>query len=255
MRKVLVWTTVIVVATGLGLGAAIGVGRWMSQIAPGGYGTPWTNSAASATAAPQPGWGPGAWGGGWTSGPGMMGGYGGGGMGMMYGGGRGQAVSGGQRLTIDDALQLASDYAARYGANLEVAEVMEFSNNFYAAVREADTGRGALEILIDPYTGYVSPEPGPNMMWNSRYGHMGGWGVKDNSLTLGQARDLAQKALDANLPGATAHEDGFAFYGYYTFDYDLNGQTAGMLSVNGTTGSAWLHTWHGQFITEKEVEQ
>jgi hypothetical protein len=42
------------------------------------------------------------------------------------------------------------------------------------------------------------------------------------------------------------------FYGYYTFDFTVNGKIAGMLSVNGNTGQVWYHSWHGDFIQEVE---
>lgn len=186
-----------------------------------------------------------------------MGGHGwGGSHGHMGGWGNGnQSGTNGSRITLDQATTVASRYLAGYGKNLYVAEIMEFSANFYALVKESDTGRGAFELLVDPYTGTVCPEPGPNMMWNLKYGHMGYYGRGDNTLTLKEARNLAQQALDANLPGATIEGDGISFYGYYTFDYSINGQLAGMLSVNGLNGAVWLHTWHGQFIAEKEFEK
>ncbi|HEV2356482.1 MAG TPA: hypothetical protein VGZ23_02565 [bacterium] len=52
--------------------------------------------------------------------------------------------------------------------------MMEFSNNFYVAVKNKVTGEGAFELLVDRYTGFVRPEP-QNMMWNTKYGHMA-WG-------------------------------------------------------------------------------
>src|SRR5215208_2530535 len=65
--------------------------------------------------------------------------------------------------------------SSSFGAsNLKVVDVMEFTNNFYAQVRESDTGISAMELLIDKRTGWVRPEPGPNMMWNTKYGMMGG---------------------------------------------------------------------------------
>ncbi|MHB1356676.1 MAG: PepSY domain-containing protein [Anaerolineae bacterium] len=161
----------------------------------------------------------------------------------------------GQRITLDQAMTLATQYVARYGANLRVAEVMEFSDNFYAPVTEVNTGRGAFEVLIDPYTGAVGSEPGPNMMWNLKYRHMmmGNRQAGDNTLTMVQARAQAQQTLDNTIPGAQVEVTGHAFYGYYTFDYQVNGNIAGMLSVNGTSGDTWLHTWHGTFISEKEM--
>ncbi len=206
------------------------------------------------------GYGPGTTGG---YGPGMMGGYGqsgygpgmmGGGYGMM-GGGRGGFSASGSRLTIDQARTVAEDYASALNRDLAVAEVMEFENNFYAALVETSTGRGAMEVLIDPYTGTVGPEPGPNMMWNDKYGMMSFGAAGDNPLTQDEARAYAQQALEAQLPGSTVHEDGTSFYGYYTFDFDgSDGKIAGMLSVEATSGSVWLHTWHGGFVQEWEAE-
>ena len=212
---------------------------------------------------------------GWQGGYGMMGGFGGGRGGMMGGYGPSQAPSpsaGGygmmpwagsrgasrtaDRLTVEQALTAAEDYAAAIDGDLAVAEVMEFENNFYALVVEAWVGRGALELLIDPYTGAVGPEPGPNMMWNDKYGHMSSGAGGENRLSMDEARAFAQQALDAQLPGSTVHEDGASFYGYYTFDFDgSDGTIAGMLSVEGSTGAVWLHTWHGGFISEWESEE
>lgn len=126
---------------------------------------------------------------------------------------------------------------------------MQFGQDFYVIVREADTGRGAFELLIDPSTGAVSCEMGPNMMWNLKYGQSG---EGDSTLTLEDALQLAQRAPDANLPGAAIEGEGTGFYGHYTFDYAIDGQIVGMWSVNGLTGEVWPHTWHGEFIREVE---
>jgi len=197
-------------------------------------------------------------------GQGMMGGYsqgitqapppwaGVGGGGMM-GGSRG-SISG-QRLSIDQARTLAEQYVSVASTDLGVAEVMEFQNNFYSALIETSTGRGAMELLIDPYTGSIGPEPGPNMMWNDKYGHMSFGAGGDNALAMDEARAFAQQALETQLPGSTVHEDGTSFYGYYTFDFDgADGEIAGMLSVEASAGAVWLHTWHGGFVSEWEAE-
>ena len=160
-----------------------------------------------------------------------------------------------ERITIEDAFAQAEAYAAQIDDNLQIHEVMEFSRNFYAIVIETDSGKGAMELLIDPYTGRVTPEIGPNMMWNAKYSHMR-WqsGGVDNALSLSEAAAAAQQVLDELVPGAVLEEHGIDFYGYYSFDYSVDGEIAGMLSVNGTDGRVWLHTWHGEFIGEKEIE-
>jgi hypothetical protein len=189
-------------------------------------------------------------------GPGMMGGgMMGGGYGMMPWGQAAGGRLGGGRLSIDQARTLAGEYASAISSDLAVAEVMEFENNFYAVLQETSTGRGATEILVDPYTGAVGPEPGPNMMWNDKYGHMSFGTAGANRLSMDEARQEAQASLETQLPGSQVHDEGAEFYGYFTFDYDgPDGKIAGMVSVEASSGAVWLHTWHGGFIQEWEAE-
>jgi hypothetical protein len=42
--------------------------------------------------------------------------------------------------------------------------------------------------------------------------------------------------------------------GYYTIHTLRDGKIEGMLSVHGTTGQVWYHTWHGGFIRMEEEE-
>ena len=106
--------------------------------------------------------------------------------------------------------------------------------------------------------GVITPEPGPNMMWNTKYSNMG-QGMIGNpnqptttmTITKDKALQTAQTYLDTNLNGAKV-EDATQFYGYYTIDYMVSGKIAGMLSVNGYTGQVWYHSWHGAFVQEIE---
>jgi hypothetical protein len=225
-------------------------------------------------------------------GPDMMSGWGasGGGYGMMggwdYGGSQGCDMMGSwggtypegtETLTMDEA-EAAEERSLKAwnSGDLAVGEVMEFSNHFYAIVQEKSTGIGAFEVLVDKVTGAVSPEPGPNMMWNLKYGMMGGYGMGmmgggyggmmggygmgmmggttepapslDMPVDEVQAIELAQKYLDTARPGTTADEEADAFYGYYTLHVLNDGQVTSMLSVNGYTGQVWYHTWHGAFV-------
>jgi len=149
-------------------------------------------------------------------------------------------------------------YLAYYDdPNLIVGEIMEFTNHFYVEVREVDTGRGAMELLVTR-DGTVRPEPGPNMMWNTRYGHMGMMGYRGEPaagtpLTPAEARATAQRYLDRFSPGLVAAEVE-AFYGYYTIHTVRDGAVVGMLSVHGPTGEVWPHTWHGTFLGMSEPE-
>lgn len=191
-------------------------------------------------------------------------------MGMMMGGWEGCPMAGGWNgvdpdatpLTMEQAGEKAVQFLAAFGNDdLAVVEMMEFTGNFYAEVREKSTGVGAFELLVDRYTGDVYPEPGPNMMWNLKYGHMGGYGMMrwrgtpeaTMPVTLEQAVEQAQKYLDRFNTGLTAGE-AEPFYGYYTLHTERDGQVTGMLSVNGYTGAVWYHQWHGDFIAATEME-
>jgi len=188
-------------------------------------------------------------------GPMMRGGYG-----MMGGYGFGQTIT--PTIKIDDAVARAKQYVAAYNnADLQLAEVEEYSANFYGLVEEKSTGNGAFQILIDKFNGAVYPEMGPNMMWNEKYSPMnwmmGGWFNQPSgkmTVTADQARANAEQFVKANLPNTTVENKGDTFYGYYNFDVLQNGKTYGMLSVNGYTGAVWFHTWHGNYIATKELD-
>jgi hypothetical protein len=166
----------------------------------------------------------------------------------------------GASLTIEEAQTVLETYLTdqRYN-NLEIVDMMEFERNFYAIARETDTSIGAMELLVDKWSGAVGPEMGPNMMWNAKYGMhqrgmMGVRGSAENTLSTTEALEIAQTWLDANRPGVTVEEDADPFYGYYTIHTHAGDTIEGMLSVNGTTGQVWYHTWHGEFIQMLEEE-
>jgi hypothetical protein len=157
------------------------------------------------TAFAQSGWGaredgeaeeaPGEWGTGhmegWQQGDGAHEGMMGGAYGGMMGGDydhmgahsaiMGPAMMGGWGGLVDldpmsmaDARQAVNTFLREQGdENLAVGEIMIFENHAYAEVIDASSGTGAFEVLVDPQTGTVYPEPGPNMMWNTTYGHAG----------------------------------------------------------------------------------
>lgn len=210
-------------------------------------------------------------------------GYGPGGMmgngGMMNGYGYNNANL--TPLTVDQAKAAAEKYLTDLNnSDLQIAEVMIFDNNAYVVVKETSAGTGAFELLVDPTSQIAYPEHGPNMMWNLKYGGlnhqymmggngygmmgmMGGYGwdsttpldvTSEMTVTPEQAIAYAQKHLDANISGATAATDPIQFYGYYTLDFAKDGKVTGMLSVNGYSGQVCLHTWHGTFIEEAEVQ-
>lgn len=148
---------------------------------------------------------------------------------------------------LKQARDRAEDFAAEIGSGLSVGEVMEFANNYYAELEEAD-GDLATEVLIDPATGAVQLEYGPAMMWNQRYGMMRIPRTQGN-VTAEEARDRAAEwARDRGVKVGEAD----AFPGYYTFHTLRGGQVDGMVSVSTKTGQVWYHDWHGQFLDMSE---
>ena len=201
---------------------------------------------------------------GWGPMGGMMGS---GMMGGMMGGSNVNPT--GQRIPIDQATQIAQTYLTSFAnPDLAIDEIMEFQNNFYVIYYEKSTGVRAFEMLIDPYTGRIFPEYGPNMMWNTRYGMMNGMGgmggmmgggmmgsqrgtpTTNMPVTKDQAATIAENYLKTYLPSASTEEPD-VFYGYYTIHITENGKIYGMLSVNGYSGQVWYHSWHGPFIQMK----
>ena len=173
--------------------------------------------------------------------------------------------------TIDEARDQAERFADRL--DLRVGEVMQFDNHFYAELADAD-GNSATEILVDPRTGAVGTEPGPAMMWNTRYGMMSGAGVMGDAGMMGgggtaggmmgsdptwpgertqrdvsgsEARTLGDRWLRASGSGLRVAEPE-SFPGYYTFHTTGDGRISGMLSVNTSTGAVWPHWWHRRFV-------
>ena len=228
-------------------------------------------------------------------GPGMMGGdqfgYGMMGSGMMGGqfgydmmgsgmmGSFGSSLTDVDPLSIEEAETAVTSYLSTLNQdNLALGEIMIFDNHAYAQIIDENTESGAFEVLVDPVSGTVYPEPGPNMMWNTEYGMamgsmmgggnfgmmgrgmmgsdqfgsmMGRFGYTPDEtidVTADEAVNLAQEYLDAYLPGKTADETADQFPGYYTLHVLEDGETIGMLSVNAYTGQVFLHHWHGQFI-------
>lgn len=185
-------------------------------------------------------------------------------------------------LSLSEAENAVDDYLNAAGRDdLSTGEIMIFDNHAYAQIVEESTGIGAMEVLVDPATGSVYPEFGPNMMWNLKYspmansgmmGRMGGYGrssryggmipgqttdfqVSEMPVSPDEAVQLAQAYLDRYGSGEKADEHADTFYGYYTLHIEDDGSVIGMLSVNGFTGQVFVHTWHGEFIEISEAHE
>ena len=138
-------------------------------------------------------------------------------------------------------------------AGLHPGEVIWFDNGFYVELKDA-AGNPATEVLIDPANGTVTTEPGPAMMWNTRYGMHGlaNYPTGSAAITATRAQQIATGWLAANLPDRlAAPPDNYP--GYYTMETTTSAGTVnGMLSVNATNGQVWYHSWHGRFVAKDD---
>lgn len=161
-------------------------------------------------------------------------------------------------LSFEDVEDLTNEYLERNNlSGLEIAEIMEFSKNFYIEVYEPNTGIGAIELLVDKSSGAIFPEYGPNMMWNLKYGMHSDISLSQNDIKMDISEDkaigLAEKYLANTNTSEIAGDEVEKFYGYYTIHtLTEDGDIAGMLSVNGFSGDVWYHNWHGIFIDMTE---
>ncbi|MHB1474998.1 MAG: hypothetical protein ACYDDU_14905 [Dermatophilaceae bacterium] len=200
-------------------------------------------------------------------GAGMMGGYGygqGQGAGMMGGQGQGAGISAGSMMGSMGMVWLAGDGVAVSGipaararattaaapAGLHPGEVMWFDNGFYVELKDV-AGQPATEVIVDPRTGAVSTEPGPAMMWNTRFGMMRAGSNSAGLVTSTKARAIAASWLAANQAGTTIGSID-AYPGYFTIDLQRGGVVSGMMSVSSVTGAVWYHVWHGAFIAMED---
>ena len=126
---------------------------------------------------------------------------------------------------------------------------MWFDNGFYVELKDG-AGKQATEVVVDPLTGAVSTEPGPAMMWNTRFG-MHARGGDIGAVDATKAHNIATSWLAANQPGTTVGSID-TYPGYFTIDLQHGGKVSGMMSVSSVNGAVWYHTWHGAFIAEED---
>jgi len=92
-------------------------------------------------------------------------------------------------------------------------------------------------------------------MWHTKYGHMS-WlrwlpwvnSSGEMSISREEARKIAQEYLNRTRFDLVVDDEADSFYGYYTLHTLRDGKIVGMLSVNGSSGRVWMHTWHGTFL-------
>jgi len=194
-------------------------------------------------------------------GTGHMGGYtGGSGYGMH---GAGDMSAGMRQATISHlyldtlhpvatkakAYSAILDFLSPLGGNLQVSEIWEYETAFLAEISDT-TGQRAFDLLVDKFTGAVSPQMGLSMMMNASYGrslfkiHRAARRLK---LSPEEATSIAQAFVDKNaLPYSLQAPQ--LYPGFYKFHTTDPGTPAGLgldIMVNGYGGGIWMSTLLG----------
>lgn len=194
---------------------------------------------------------------------------------QMGGGDMGQGMAGmmllsggqpyradGKVLQMEDAIVIAQSYLMKMrSSSLALDEIEEWEYNYYVIVKEASPSKyKAYQLVIDKWTGRVQYEPGPNMMWNTKYclnnmmmcGNQSLKSITSATATQGANQFLKQRFSSLGAMVVAGEPD--LFYGFYGFDVKdaKTGMKRGMLSVNWNTGQVWYHTWHGRYIKGRE---
>ena len=140
------------------------------------------------------------------------------------------------RATIQGFIDLA-------GSDLSISELWEYGSVYKAELSDTK-GVKAFDLIVDKFTGAVSPEMGMSMMLNASYGRglyrMRSFGTR-LTLTPQQATDVAQTFVDKNALGYTL-DTPETYPGYYKF-HTTAGTELGMdIMVNGYSGRIWMDT-------------
>ncbi|KJR45634.1 hypothetical protein UF75_3989 [Desulfosporosinus sp. I2] len=192
---------------------------------------------------------------GYGGGYGMMGGQGGnrfgGGYGMMGGGydakSLGVDLTNGEVTISDQVVAITKAYTQKTNQDVVVGELHEFANGYEVELKEGATGAKVYEVMVYKNGGQIITEMGPNIMWNTKYGHMN-WG-NNGAVTVSeeQAAKSAQEFVAKLGQGYSIGKPELA-PGYYEFMIQKDGKDYAELNVNGYTGQVWFENWQGPII-------
>ncbi len=237
-RTLTITLVIFLLATGSAL-AQMGGWGMMGGMMGGGYGLGYTGTVSN------PGVNPAAPGYGYGSGYG----YGMGGVGGMMSGMMGNTINYGYLnglypvTTPEEARTVIQGFITLAYSNLKISELWEYGTVYKAELSDT-TDAKAFDILVDKFTGAVSPEMGMSMMLNASYGRglyrTPSFGV-NLIVTPQQATTIAQTFADKNALGYTLTPPE-TYPGYYKF-HTTAGAGFGMdIMVNGYNGAIWMNT-------------
>ncbi|PKM54115.1 MAG: hypothetical protein CVU98_13580 [Firmicutes bacterium HGW-Firmicutes-3] len=134
---------------------------------------------------------------------------------------------------------------------LSIADIFIFEDSaYYFSIVEESTGRGAMELLANPYTKEVFPEYGPNMMWNLKYGMHNNGGMMGNQRFSNRSGMMTGRGILGNT-----YDDDYFDKSSFTEDNEIDdkesftiGEAYLMNNNNEFTLGEEYHDWHGELI-------
>ncbi|MBZ0291492.1 MAG: hypothetical protein K8L99_02895 [Anaerolineae bacterium] len=165
--------------------------------------------------------------------------------------------------------------------DLVLARLRQFDLAYQADIVERSTGRHAFGLMVS--AAQISPEAGPNVFWNTKYGPLiaevgGGYGMLGRLLpqesadempvTAAEARSIAAEAIpavnndlsgsaEATTPASSSDlslgDETATFYGFYEFSVLQAGEPVGELDVNGYSGQTWFKDWGRPPLSTQDV--
>ncbi|MHB8770491.1 MAG: hypothetical protein ACYC7J_05805 [Syntrophales bacterium] len=240
-KALMITMVLFLVATGSGLAQMGGMGHM-------GMGNGWGYMGTNPNPGVNPGINPTGPGYGYGSGYG----HGMGGVGGMISGMMGNTITYGY-LTVFNPISTPEEARATVQgfldlaySNLAISELWEYGAVYKAELSDTN-GAKAFDLLVDKFTGAVSPEMGMSMMMNASYGR----GLYRTSpfganliLTAQQATDIAQTFVGNNALGYVLAVPE-TYPGYYKF-HTTTGAGFGLdIMVNGYSGGVWMNTTLG----------
>ncbi len=159
-------------------------------------------------------------------------------------------------ITSNKAMEIAETFLKKtLNEDLLVQRLFEYNTHFEVELLEKDTRRGAFELIIDKFNGRVTPEIGPNLLWNGKFGQGGNYFGLQPVMTIPVVSALQSVGdfIKRTSPELKVEGDVIEYYGYYEFHVTQDDKMVLEININGFSGQMWIENWHGSLLREAKI--
>lgn len=159
-------------------------------------------------------------------------------------------------ITSNKAMEIAEMFLKKtLNEDLLVQRLFEYNTHFEVELLEKDTRRGAFELIIDKFNGRVTPEIGPNLLWNGKFGQGGNYFGLQPVMTIPVVSALQSVGdfIKRTSPELKVEGDVIEYYGYYEFHVTQDDKMVLEININGFSGQMWIENWHGSLLREAKI--